>query len=199
MSSSSADASISAGCFPLPLRTCIRVGASAGTFSIFPLPLALPHLIAKAHLQFSGNLDLFPPASTITGPLARVLGLELLAALLALPEYLLVGVGADGATPGAALGGERAADLVARVEAAELAAGVGLHEAAEGDEGGADAPGGLPGLLVVPRDAETDLAVGLEAAARGGEAEGGRVDGTANDLGESGDLDDRIRRSTKSY
>ena len=61
------------------------------------------------------------------------------------------------------------------LEPADLALGRGVHEAADGDEGGADPPRGLPALLVVARDAEADLAVGLEAARGRQEAEGGRA------------------------
>lgn len=48
---------------------------------------------------------------------------------------------------------------------------MGQYQQCSRNNSGADAPGRLPGLLMVAADAQADLAVGLEAAARGGEAE----------------------------
>ena len=43
---------------------------------------------------------------------------------------------------------------------------LGGHEADDGEEGGADGPGGLPRLRVVAGDGQADLLVRLEAAVR---------------------------------
>lgn len=129
--------------------------------------LRLLQLIAERHPQLGRDLDLLRRSGRLTASLA--------AQLLALGDDLLVGARARAAAPGAAGGGQAQAHGVAGVEAADLAAGARLHEGAQGDEGGAHAPGGLPRLLVVARDAEADLAVRLEAPARRREAEGRRA------------------------
>lgn len=128
--------------------------------------LCLLHLVAKGHPQLGRNLDLL-----------RHRGLAGLAApRLAFGHDLLVGLRACAAAPGATRRGKAGPHGVAGVQAAELSARLGLHEAAQGHEGGADAPGRLPRLLVVAGYVEADLAVGLEAAAGGREAEGGRAE-----------------------
>lgn len=104
-------------------------------------------------------------------------GAELLGGHFALLQDLGTCLGASVAAPVAAAGGQHVALVVAAVEGADLAAGIGLHEAAQGDDGGAHAPGGLPGVLVVVGDAEADLTIDLEAAAGREEAERGRAHG----------------------
>lgn len=128
--------------------------------------LRLLHLVAEGHPQLGGDLDLL-----------RHRGLAGLAApLLALGHDLLVGLRARAAAPGATRRGEPGPHGVAGIQATELPARLGLHEAAQGHEGGADAPRRLPRLLVVAGYVEADLAVGLEAAAGRRKAEGGRAE-----------------------
>lgn len=57
-------------------------------------------------------------------------------------------------------------DLLPRLDATNLARRLGVHEAAERDQGCPDPPCRLPRLLVVAADAEADLAIDLEAARR---------------------------------
>ena len=52
------------------------------------------------------------------------------------------------------------------VERSDGAVALGGHEADDGEEGGADGPGGLPRLGVVAGDREAYLLVRLEAAVR---------------------------------
>ena len=52
------------------------------------------------------------------------------------------------------------------VERADGAVALGGHEADDGEEGGADGPGGLPRLGMVAGDGEAYLLVRLEAAVR---------------------------------
>lgn len=52
-----------------------------------------------------------------------------------------------------------------------------------------NAPGGLPGLLVMPTDAEADLAVGLKAAVGGHEAKARRTQGVCRRQDDSAVVD----------
>lgn len=65
--------------------------------------------------------------------------------------------------------------LLPRLEATHLPLHLGIHKRPDGQQRGADPPRGLPRLLVVAADAEADLAVDLEAARGGEEAEGRRA------------------------
>ncbi|TLD25579.1 hypothetical protein PspLS_06179 [Pyricularia sp. CBS 133598] len=147
------------------------------------------HLVPPAHLQLVRHHHL------------SRLALDVLGGSLRLGDDVGIGLGADGTSKSLRLCREAPPDRVRGLEPAQLALGVRLHEGAEGDEGGADAPGGLPRLLVVARDGQADLAVGLEAARGGDEAERGRAERVRRREHYTAVVDalgvDRVRRALK--